>query len=45
MVNRTRKEFSDTDIAKITCAYHAWRGEADAGTYEDVPGFASRRVR
>ena len=39
MVDRTRKEFSDNDIAKITRAYHAWRGEADAGAYEDVPGF------
>ena len=39
MVDRTRKEFSDTDIEKITRAYHAWRGEGDAGTYEDVPGF------
>src|SRR5258708_21630858 len=39
MVDRTRKEFSDADIAKITRAYHAWRGEAEAGVYEDVPGF------
>ncbi len=39
MVDRTRKEFSDADIDKITRAYHAWRGESDAGTYEDVPGF------
>jgi type I restriction enzyme M protein len=39
MVDRTRKEFSDADIAKITRAYHSWRGEADAGVYEDVPGF------
>ena len=39
MVDRTRKEFSDTDIDKITRAYHAWRGESDAGAYEDVPGF------
>ncbi len=39
MVDRTRKEFSDTDIDKITRAYHAWRGEGDAGAYEDVPGF------
>jgi type I restriction enzyme M protein len=39
MVDRTRKEFSDADIAKITRAYHAWRGEADAGIYEDIPGF------
>jgi type I restriction enzyme M protein len=39
MVDRTRKEFSDTDIAKITRAYHAWRGEGEAVAYEDVPGF------
>lgn len=39
MVDRTRKEFADADIAKITRAYHAWRGEADAGAYEDVSGF------
>jgi type I restriction enzyme M protein len=39
MVDRTRKEFSDDDIAKITNAYHAWRGEKEAGTYADEPGF------
>jgi type I restriction enzyme M protein len=39
MVDRTRKEFSDADIEKITRAYHAWRGEAEAGVYEDVAGF------
>lgn len=39
MVDRTRKEFSDADIEKITRAYHAWRGEGDAGVYADVPGF------
>ena len=39
LVDRTRKEFSDADIAKIAGAYHAWRGEAGAGAYEDVPGF------
>ena len=37
MVDRTRREFSDTDIAKIAGTYHAWReGEG----YCDVPGFA-----
>lgn len=36
MVDRTRKEFSDTDIARIAETYHAWRlGEG----YADVPGF------
>ncbi len=39
MVDRTRKEFSEADIDKITRAYHAWRGEAEAGAYADVPGF------
>jgi type I restriction enzyme M protein len=39
MVDRTRKEFSDDDVARIAGTYHAWRGEKKAGTYEDVPGF------
>jgi type I restriction enzyme M protein len=39
MVDRTRKEFSDADIARIADTYHAWRGEGDAGAYADVPGF------
>ena len=39
MVDRTRKEFSDEDIQKIARTYHAWRGEGEAGAYEDVPGF------
>ena len=38
MVDRTRREFSDDDIAAITGAYHAWR-ETD-GEYENAPGFA-----
>jgi len=37
MVDRTRREFSDADIAKIAGTYHAWREGED---YEDVPGFA-----
>jgi type I restriction enzyme M protein len=27
------------EIEKIATAYHAWRGEPDAGAYEDVAGF------
>ena len=45
MVDRTRKEFSDEDIAKIAGTYHAWRGEEGAGTYEDVPGFCKAASR
>jgi type I restriction enzyme M protein len=36
LVDRTRKEFSDDDIAKIAGVYHAWRGGKGD---EDVPGF------
>ena len=39
LVDRTRKEFSEDDIARIIRTYHAWRGEKEAGAYEDVPGF------
>lgn len=37
MVDRTRREFSDDDIARIAGTYHAWREGED---YADVPGFA-----
>jgi len=37
MVDRTHKELTDDDIAKIADTYHAWRGEG--GEYEDVRGF------
>jgi len=36
LMDRTRKEFSDDDIAKIAASYHAWR---QGKSYEDVPGF------
>ena len=39
MVDRTHRELTDDDIARITDAYHAWRGEEDSGEYADVPGF------
>lgn len=39
MVDRTRRELTDADIQKIAKAYHAWRGEKNAGKYEDIPGF------
>ena len=37
MVDRTRREFSDADIARITNTYHNWR---EGKGYADVPGFA-----
>ena len=39
MVDRTRKEFSDADIARIVDTYRAWRGALDASPYEDEPWF------
>ena len=39
MVDRTHRELTDHDIARITRTYHAWRGGKEAGPYEDVPGF------
>ena len=39
MVDRTHRELTDEDIARIADTYHAWRGEKGAGDYADVPGF------
>jgi type I restriction enzyme M protein len=39
MVDRTHRELTVEDIARISGTYHAWRGKTAAGTYEDVPGF------
>ena len=36
MVDRTRREFGEDDIAQIADTYHRWREGRD---YEDVPGF------
>lgn len=37
MADRTHREFSDVDVAKITSTYHEWR-KVD-GTYENQKGF------
>jgi type I restriction enzyme M protein len=41
MVDRTHREFTHADIARIAATYHAWRGEPSAGEYADVPGFCA----
>jgi type I restriction enzyme M protein len=41
LVDRTHRELTDADIAKIAGTYHAWRGEAAAGKYGEIPGFCS----
>jgi type I restriction enzyme M protein len=39
MADRTHRELTDDDDARIASTYHAWRGEKDAGEYADVAGF------
>ncbi len=39
LIDRTHKDFSDEEIDKVAATYHAWRGEKEAGEYQDVPGF------
>ncbi len=39
LVDRTHRDLSDDELARIANTYHAWRGEKDADAYEDVPGF------
>ncbi len=39
MVDRTHRELTEEEIERIARTYQAWRGEKDAGEYEDVPGF------
>lgn len=43
LVDRTRREFSDQDIARIADTYHRWRSkpEAGLGEYQDNPGFCA----
>ena len=39
LIDRVHRELTEEEIARIAGAYHAWRGEKDAGDYTDVPGF------
>jgi type I restriction enzyme M protein len=39
LVDRIHRELSAEEIASIAGTYHAWRGDKDAGTYKDIPGF------
>ena len=41
MTSRIHRALSDDDLSRITGAYHAWRGEAVADEYTDVPGFCA----
>ena len=37
MIDRRHRLLTNEDIAKVSSAYHSWRGEEE--NYEDVPGF------
>ena len=39
MTDRTHRDLSPEDIARVANAYHAWRGKEGSGEYDDVPGF------
>lgn len=41
MIDRTERQLTVEDVAKIAGAYHAWRGTPSAAgeKHEDVPGF------
>jgi len=43
MVTRTNRELPQNQVARITTAYHDWRGTG-TGTYEDTPGFCASVV-
>lgn len=40
-ISRIQIELSDDEVERITGTYHAWRGQPEAGDYEDVLGFCA----
>jgi type I restriction enzyme M protein len=45
LTDRTHRDLGEDDVARIARTYHAWRGEKDAGKYEDVAGFCKSAMR
>ena len=39
LIDRTRRDLSREDIARIADTFHAWRGQSKGEGYADVPGF------
>lgn len=39
LVDRTHRELTEDEIARIAKTYHSWRGEKATGKYKDEPGF------
>jgi type I restriction enzyme M protein len=45
LLDRTHRELTEEEIARIARTYHAWRGEPEAGDYEDISGFCKSAPR
>ena len=45
LVDRTHRELSEADLARIAGTYHAWRGDKGAGAYDDAAGFCKSTTR
>lgn len=39
LIDRVHRELTEDDIARVAGTYYTWRGDKEAGKYEDVPGF------
>jgi len=39
LTDRVHRELTDDEVTEIARTYHAWRGEQNAGKYEDKAGF------
>lgn len=39
LMDRVHRELTDDEVVEIARTYHAWRGEANAGKYENKSGF------
>jgi type I restriction enzyme M protein len=39
LITRVYRVLTDQEVGRIAAAYHAWRGEPEAGEFADVPGF------
>lgn len=45
MTDRTHKDLTAEDVAKIADTYHAWRGEPGIPDYQDTPGFCASATK
>ncbi len=44
LVDRTHRELTEEDVRRVAGAYHAWRGDPDAGEYADLAGFSKAAI-